>query len=166
MPFAVRAEKEGDLLILALSGELDSKTAPELDREVGKALGKSGRALLFDLTDLEFVASAVRASGVEPNNPQAMIQALRQLGMPLYMCQPPTGYSDRADAWVNTGALLNRMNFALMVSRGVTPQTADGIVDAVLAGDLSESTRKTVARAESDPQKVALLLGSPDFQKR
>lgn len=117
-------------------------------------------------TPFEFVASAVRASGVEPNNPQAMIQALRQLGMPLYMCQPPTGYSDRADAWVNTGALLNRMNFALMVSRGVTPQTADGIVDAVLAGDLSESTRKTVARAESDPQKVALLLGSPDFQKR
>jgi anti-anti-sigma factor len=58
MPFAVRAEKEGDLLILALSGELDSKTAPELDREIGKALGKSGRALLFDLTDLDFVASA------------------------------------------------------------------------------------------------------------
>ena len=33
--------------------------------------------------------------------------------MPLYMCQPPTGYKDTADAWVNTGALVNRMNFAL-----------------------------------------------------
>ena len=32
--------------------------------------------------------------------------------MPLYGCQPPTGYADRAEAWVNTGALLNRMNFA------------------------------------------------------
>ena len=58
MPFAVRAEKEGDLVILALSGQLDSKTAPELEREVGKALGKTGKALLFDFSELEFVASA------------------------------------------------------------------------------------------------------------
>jgi anti-anti-sigma factor len=58
MPFAVRSEKEGELVILALQGQLDSKTAPELEREVGKALGKSGRALLFDLTELDFVASA------------------------------------------------------------------------------------------------------------
>ena len=33
--------------------------------------------------------------------------------MPLYSCQPPTGYKDTADAWVNTGALVGRMNFAL-----------------------------------------------------
>jgi len=58
MAFAVRTEKEGELIVLALSGQLDSKTAPELEREVGKALGKTGRALLFDLTGLEFVASA------------------------------------------------------------------------------------------------------------
>ncbi len=38
--------------------------------------------------------------------------------MPLYGCQPPTGYADRADAWVNTGALLNRMNFAVTLTRG------------------------------------------------
>ncbi len=41
------------------------------------------------------------------------MRALQQLGMPLYMCQPPTGYKDTADAWVNTGALVGRMNFAL-----------------------------------------------------
>ena len=58
MAFAVRTEKEGELIVLALSGQLDSKTAPELEREVGKALGKTGRAVLFDFTDLEFVASA------------------------------------------------------------------------------------------------------------
>ena len=34
------------------------------------------------------------------------------------MCQPPTGYKDTADAWVNTGALVNRINFALQLSRG------------------------------------------------
>ena len=38
--------------------------------------------------------------------------------MPLYGCQPPTGYSMTADAWVNTGALLNRMNFALQLVSG------------------------------------------------
>ena len=37
--------------------------------------------------------------------------------MPLYMCQPPTGYTDTADAWVNTGALVSRMNFALQLVR-------------------------------------------------
>ena len=44
-------------------------------------------------------------------------------------CQPPTGYTDRADAWVNTGALLNRMNFAVALTRGdvkgvIAPWTA------------------------------------------
>ena len=38
---------------------------------------------------------------------------MRNLGMPLYFCQPPTGYKDTADAWVNAGALVGRMNFAL-----------------------------------------------------
>ena len=55
-----------------------------------------------------------------------LVQAVRQLGMPLYMCQPPTGYADRADAWVNTGALLNRMNFALQLVSGRMRAVAAG----------------------------------------
>jgi uncharacterized protein (DUF1800 family) len=98
---------------------------------------------------------------------------MRQLGMPLYMCQPPTGYADKAEAWVNTGALLNRMNFAVMLSgnrlRG-SPDAARGsherIVSEILADDVSRSTRETVAKAGSEPQRIALILGSPDFQKR
>jgi uncharacterized protein (DUF1800 family) len=43
---------------------------------------------------------------------------MRNLGMPLYGSQPPTGYSMTADAWVNTGALLNRMNFAIQLVDG------------------------------------------------
>src|SRR5688500_16847550 len=69
-------------------------------------------------TPLEFVASAVRASGVNIQNSQPLIQAMTEMGMPPYMCQPPTGYADKADAWVNTGALLSRMNFAVMLSTG------------------------------------------------
>jgi uncharacterized protein (DUF1800 family) len=64
-------------------------------------------------TPLEFVVSAVRATGTTVMSAQPLVQALQVLGMPVYGCEPPTGYSMTADAWVNTGALLNRMNFAL-----------------------------------------------------
>jgi uncharacterized protein (DUF1800 family) len=69
-------------------------------------------------TPLEFVVSAVRASGATVTGAQPLVAAMRTLGMPLYGCQPPTGYSMTADAWVNTGALLNRMNFAVQLVGG------------------------------------------------
>ena len=170
-------------------------------------------------TPFEFVAAAVRATSADTMNAMPLVQAMRDLGMPAYQCQPPTGYADRAEAWVNTGALLNRMNFAVALTdgrlRGVrvafadrqpsastpqaafadprlsasapkpavadphpsasAPQTArvgslDGaraaLIDQVLAGDLSSSTRATVAKASTSAQAIALLLGSPEFQRR
>jgi len=154
-------------------------------------------------TPFEFVAAAVRATAADTMNAMPLVQAMRDLGMPPYQCQPPTGYADRADAWVNTGALLNRMNFAVALTdgrlRGVrvpfadprrasapnavvdpagsvsAPQAPragsldaarDAIIDQVLAGDLSSSTRATVAKASTQAQAVALLLGSPEFQRR
>jgi uncharacterized protein (DUF1800 family) len=78
-------------------------------------------------TPLEFVVSAARATDANIVNPQPIVNALRQLGMPLYGAQPPTGYSMTADAWVNTGALLNRMNFAVqLVSGGQQLQAGRG----------------------------------------
>jgi hypothetical protein len=50
----------------------------------------------------------------------------RRIGEPLYQCQPPTGYSIKADAWVNTGALLNRLNYTLtLASNHVRAATVD-----------------------------------------
>jgi uncharacterized protein (DUF1800 family) len=129
-------------------------------------------------TPFEFVAAALRATSADTINAMPLVQAMRELGMPPYGCQPPTGYADRADAWVNTGALLNRMNFAVALTsgrlRGVKSGGAsnavdagrDSIVDGVLAGDLASSTSTTVARASTPSQAVALLLGSPEFQRR
>ena len=121
---------------------------------------------------LDFVVSAVRASGVDVRNAMPLVQTLNQLGMPLYMCQPPTGYSDKAEAWVNTGTLLNRMNFALTLA-GNAPwarqgdrTSAETITTEILANDLSEQTRTIVARASGDRQGLALLLGSPEFQRK
>jgi uncharacterized protein (DUF1800 family) len=65
----------------------------------------------------EFVASALRATGTDPADAKPLVHQLQQMGMPLYMCQPPTGYKDTADAWVNTGALVNRINFALTLAQ-------------------------------------------------
>ncbi len=132
-------------------------------------------------TPLEFVASAVRASGTDLNNPQPLIGALRSLGMPLYGAQPPTGWGDIAEDWVSTGALLNRLNFAVQLSNGqlrgvrvnvreLAPNTSEtsrnALVQSLLHGNASQITRDTLARAESPQQLIALTLGSPEFQKR
>ncbi|MEO7189746.1 MAG: DUF1800 domain-containing protein [Vicinamibacterales bacterium] len=173
-------------------------------------------------TPFEFVVSAVRATGASLTSGTPLVVALQNLGMPLYGCQPPTGYSMTADAWVNTGALLNRMNFALQLvsggrivpsgngRRGAAPpamagdmtpgapemprgqgrgrgalaargpiaidlsalapdsgvQSRDRVVDRLLGGEISDSTRQTLAKAETPQNLIALTLGSPEFQRR
>jgi uncharacterized protein (DUF1800 family) len=116
----------------------------------------------------EFVVSAVRATGTEVADARPLAQSVRQLGMPLYMCQPPTGYADKAEAWVNTGALLNRMNFAVQLvggrMRGLQAGTSP--VSAVLADEVSTATAGTIAKATEPRQVAALTLGSPEFQRR
>ena len=83
-------------------------------------------------TPLEFVASAVRATGADVDDAMPLARQIGNMGMPLYGAQPPTGYSMKAETWVSSSALLNRMNFAL----GLTTGKVRGVkVDAVqLAG--------------------------------
>ena len=69
-------------------------------------------------TPLEFVVSAVRASGADVANPIPLMQTLGRMGEPLYQMQPPTGYSMRADYWINSDALLDRLNFSLAMTNG------------------------------------------------
>ena len=128
----------------------------------------------------EFVVSAVRAMDLDVANALPLVQSLRDLGMPIYGAQPPTGYSEKAEAWVNSGALLNRMNFAVALTSGqmralgagspYRTSTAEAVGQALfttaLANDVSESTSATVARASTPAQAAALTLGSPEFQKR
>ncbi len=64
----------------------------------------------------ELAVSAARAIGAETVNARQMAQFIAKMGQPLYLYQPPTGYPDRAEQWVNTGALLERLNFALALS--------------------------------------------------
>ena len=120
-------------------------------------------------TPFEFVASALRATGADIQDATPLVREMQQLGQPLYMCQPPTGYKDTADAWVNTGALVNRMNFSLLLASNKVPRVtvADpSTVNTILGDDVSETTRSTIAKATSAPQMAALTLGAPEFQRR
>ncbi|QNI35667.1 DUF1800 domain-containing protein [Edaphobacter albus] len=63
-------------------------------------------------TPFEFVASAFRTTATDPINPGALVQTLRTMGMPPYYALPPTGYYITADRWMNSAALVDRLNFA------------------------------------------------------
>jgi uncharacterized protein (DUF1800 family) len=132
-------------------------------------------------TPFEFVVSSVRASGTTIVTVAPLVQALRTLGQPLYGAQPPTGYGDTAEDWVSTGALLNRMNFAVQLAsnqlrglrlnvRSLAADTSDAsraaVVTRLVGTDISPITRDTLAKAQSPQHLVALTLGSPEFQKR
>jgi uncharacterized protein (DUF1800 family) len=64
----------------------------------------------------ELAASALRATGGEIIDPRELLRWITRMGQPLYAYQAPTGYPDRADAWVSSGSLLNRMNFGLQLA--------------------------------------------------
>jgi len=138
-------------------------------------------------TPLEFVVSAVRASNAEVDDARALAGALNNMGMMLYGMMPPTGYSMKADVWVNSSALLGRMNFALALASGKikgvkvdpasltgsdssaaasagTPdpqQTLARLEDSLLAGDISKPTHDTISKQLEDPKISQRMLDDP-----
>lgn len=120
-------------------------------REVVKTLLSSPEFLAADArkvkvkTPLEFVASALRATGAEVRNAVPLARTLRDMGMPLYFCQPPTGYDETAATWVSAGALVNRMNFAV---------------------DLSKNKVRGVRVPLTEEQTMALKIAAPEFQRQ
>ncbi len=125
-------------------------------------------------TPFEFLVSTIRATGAEVQDAMPLVRAMQQLGMPLYACQPPTGYKETADVWMNTGALVSRMNIALAVAgnqmRGISianqPADSRGLAATILNGDVSDATLATISKATTAPQMVALTVGAPEFQRK
>jgi len=72
-------------------------------------------------TPLEFVVSAARAVAADPDTTPRLAQVVARLGEPLYLHVAPDGYPEREDAWVNSGALLDRMNAAVALAAGRLP---------------------------------------------
>jgi uncharacterized protein (DUF1800 family) len=125
-------------------------------------------------TPLEFVVSAVRASGATVNNSLGLVQALDKLGMPLYGMQTPNGYSWMSEPWVSTGALVSRMNFALVLSGDRLPGVRTDWTK--MLGESAASAAKQVAMetgdgtvdpevAAKEKRLEAVLLGIPLSEK-
>jgi uncharacterized protein (DUF1800 family) len=95
-------------------------------------------------TPFEFVVSALRETNAEVTSAVTVMRALAQMGMPLYLCQPPTGYGDTADAWVSSGSLVSRINFAL---------------------DLSNNRLRGV-NIVTDANRNAIDIGAAEFQRQ
>jgi uncharacterized protein (DUF1800 family) len=135
----------------------------------------------------ELVVSAIRTLGADTNGGPGTHQWIARMGEPLYGFQTPNGYSDAAESWVNTGGLLERMNFGLALASNRIPGTRvdlakltagemsqakvmDESLKTILAGEISAATRETLLKqlAQSDPASkvVGLILGTPEFQRQ
>ncbi len=131
-------------------------------------------------TPFEFVVSAVRATDANVQNPAPLIQTINRMGEPLYGCQPPNGYSTKARPWVNSGALLDRMNFsvALGLNRlpgvriqeanllGPTPPSSalaaqDRLEAVLLDGNVSKQTHDIIEKRLTDPMVTGRKLDDP-----
>ncbi len=131
-------------------------------------------------TPYELVVSSVRALGTDVDTPMPLVQWVGRIGEPLYQCQPPTGYSDKAETWVNTGALLSRLNFSLALAgnkvrgsrsdvpavlgsdSGEDPKAAlDRAVQVFLGGQAAPSTVDTLEKQLENPQVVQAKLDHP-----
>jgi len=131
-------------------------------------------------TPFELVASTARVLNAEVTITLPLAQWVGRMGEPLYLCQPPTGYSDKAETWVNTGALLNRLNFALAFAGdklgGATvdlkPILGDGALrdpdmalsralDVFLGGQAAQGTKDTLEARLKDPQILQASLDDP-----
>jgi uncharacterized protein (DUF1800 family) len=129
-------------------------------------------------TPLEFTVSALRATGADLTRTQSVTDALNRMGMPLYGAQPPTGYSMRAESWVNSGALLSRINFALGLANGKlagvhvdaeklagggtnTEDLLRTLEQTLVAGGVSVQTHETIAAQLNEPAMTGRKLDDP-----
>jgi uncharacterized protein (DUF1800 family) len=123
---------------------------------------------------LEFVASALRATGAEVQLSHQLLRYLGRMGEPLFLAQPPTGYPDVAASWASPDMLLTRMNFATDLIGNRIPGsrvkidalgTKDSFARLIAPDGLSAATRSALAETEGS-QTIALLMAAPEFQRR
>jgi len=131
-------------------------------------------------TPFELVSSTARALDADIVVSLPAMQWVGRMGEPLFQCQPPTGYTDKAETWVNTGALLNRLNFALAfgtnrlagasvdldgmfgTDAGTDPEAAlSRSLDLFLGGQIEPATRQTLESRLNDPQVLQARLDDP-----
>jgi uncharacterized protein (DUF1800 family) len=98
-------------------------------------------------TGFEYVISALRGAGAELQNPRVARTAIQDAGMPLYSCNPPTGYSNRGVDWLNPSAQLARMNFGLDLAAGAVAGAVVDIPGLVRGGGGDPNSPSSAAEA-------------------
>ena len=135
-------------------------------------------------TPFELAVSAVRTLGGETDGRPQIHGWISKMGEPLYMYQAPTGYPDTSEHWVNTGALLERMNFALalvsnripgtrvdlarfagnVAKNGVTEadraRVVDQFLNLIVQGDVSPKTKETLMKQLNEPASTTAMTSS------
>jgi uncharacterized protein (DUF1800 family) len=128
-------------------------------------------------TPFELVVSSIRTLNGETNGSPAIHQWIARMGEPLYGFQAPTGYPDVAENWVNTGALLERLNFSLALASNRIPGTRvnlerfladasvggtvdkarlmDRFLNVIVQGDISAQTKQTLLKQLDAPINVS-----------
>ena len=138
-------------------------------------------------TPFEFVVASARATDAQIDDAGDACYELAKMGMQVYNCPDPTGYYDRAEAWLDSGVLTSRWDYAWDLCRGgvkgVKPNPAvfakykamspdDRYKNAVkefIGDDIGDKTRQALKAAadEGDIETmVAILVGSPSFQQQ
>ena len=138
-------------------------------KEVAKALVTAPESWDAPRTKLkrpsEWMVSALRATGVTPPDIRPILQAQNLLGEPLWRPPAPKGFPDDSAAWLD--GITQRLDIANQLARRVGGLVdPEAVADAALGPLASSETRQALARAESRPQALALLLMSPEFQRR
>jgi uncharacterized protein (DUF1800 family) len=138
----------------------------------------------------EMVISAVRATNAQIIQPFQLFNWCTKMGQRFYYYQAPTGFPDRASNWINTGALLNRMNFGLAFASQKIPgvrmdlaalnnyHEPESAIDALTVysnillpqRDHSANIKRLIPNVQSTQnmlsQVVGIIIGSPEFQRK
>ena len=115
----------------------------------------------------EYLVASGRMMGRIPEDPQRYLGGLNVLGQPLWTPAGPNGFADTNAAWAAPEGIKLRLDIASQISSRIADSIDPRALLDVVAGEAaSAETRQTIERAESKQQAFALLLMSPEFQRR
>jgi uncharacterized protein (DUF1800 family) len=161
-----------------------------------RALGGTAKVPSVEDMSFKFVGAGGKGRDYAPQLARMLTGQIGVMGQSLYQYQAPTGYPEDSQKWVSSGALISRLNFALALAGGkvgdvdLSPtkatiptegsnpqQLVQRLETVLLHGEMTPSTRATLMKQiGTDPKNaeatdtatrlVALVLGSPEFQRR
>ena len=140
-------------------------------REVTRTLVNADISWSAPLTKMrspyEFLIAIARLTGRAPDDPNRILGGLNQLGQPLWTPPGPNGFPDTNAAWASAEGMKLRLDMVAQVSRQLRdmPDPRD-LMEEAFGPAMSDATRQSVERAESRQQGLALLLMSPEMQRR